>query len=121
MPGGRRSPAGAGGGRPSRRRAARPAAPPAKAAADPVLAAARALSDGREIEWERLAATIPAFADRLRQLRVIQSIAQACAAPLPLAAADVGPDGAPERRDGAGPPARPDGGPEDREIGRAHV
>jgi len=79
-----------------------------------VLAAARALSDGREIEWERLAATIPAFADRLRQLRVIQSIAQACAAPLPLAAADVGPDGAPERRDGAGPPARPDGGPEDR-------
>lgn len=48
---------------------------------DPLLAAARDLTDGREPDWKGLAAANPELAGRLELMRIVQSVASACAAP----------------------------------------
>ncbi len=49
---------------------------------DPLSAAARALADGRKIDWARLEATGGEAAACAEELRVLQSIARACAGPI---------------------------------------
>ncbi|MDM7917190.1 MAG: hypothetical protein QUU85_18265, partial [Candidatus Eisenbacteria bacterium] len=59
---------------------------------DPILlAAARSLADGREPDWDALAAQEPRLAGRLRWMRLIRSVADACAQPLEIPPAEAVP------------------------------